>query len=111
MGRGGNNSIVMPPQTQAYYYVYPSLHYFNRKVMNEDGESIENSQQICNGFGIKYLDNLLAETKTPQGNEGNLYDERGLFFYEPTALIGEDSTHKSRLSKAFLSHAFARRKW
>jgi len=81
MGRGGNNSIVMPPQTQAYYYVYPSLHYFNRKVMNEDGESIENSQQICNGFGIKYLDNLLAETKTPQGNEGKPFMMNEVLFF------------------------------
>lgn len=88
---------------QAYAYVFHSLHFLHRQVM-EDRESIEFDdapKRVC-GFGIDHLDEMLLDVTDVAAKDD---DTHGLPSREPAALIGEDGTYKSKLSKAFLAQA------
>ncbi|QEG41415.1 RAD55 family ATPase [Roseimaritima ulvae] len=84
---------------QAYVYVLQSLDFINRQVMTADGDRINTKHAPLAGFGIENLDNMLTEEK-PRAERG---EEHGLMTSDPVALIGEDGTYKSKLSKAFLA--------
>ena len=89
--------------SQAYAYVFHSLHFVHRQVM-EDREPIEFDdlpKRVC-GFGIDHLDEMLLDVTDVVDKDD---DNRGLPSREPAALIGEDGTYKSKLSKAFLAQA------
>jgi len=113
---------------QSYVYVFHSLHYLNNSIMRADGPSIhvEKDKRRYARFGITHLDDLFDFTPTAkdaperndgrpahpanaaEGNNGARDAPRpilGIPTDEPAALIGEDGTHKSALSKAFLSRA------
>lgn len=92
---------------QSYVHVFHSLHYVNNSIMRADGPSIQSkdSKKFYASFGIDYLDDMLAR---PSGDSASISGSRrgGIPTLEPTALIGEDGTHKSALAKAFLARAF-----
>jgi KaiC/GvpD/RAD55 family RecA-like ATPase len=97
-------------QEQAYFYVMPSLHYHSRRVMEEEllpGEVIgaPTLTTACAGFGLKYLDELLAK-RDESKLEPALGDDWGCAAGQPTALIGEDGTLKGWLAGRFLSQCF-----
>lgn len=116
---------------QSYICVFHSLHMLQREIMNEEGSigsKINHEDKTLCGFGIEHLDNMLVTAATasphqestcpdvrrpsPEDHSGKgsepeslLGDQKGLPSSEPTALIGEDGTYKSKLSKAFLARA------
>lgn len=93
---------------QAYVYVLHSLNLINRQVMIEPGSRIETRNAPLAGFGIENLDNLLCTQNADANAKGNQHangDALGLTASDPVALIGEDGTYKSKLSKAFLAQA------
>lgn len=110
----GNAATNDTARWQSYVYVFHSIHYLNRSIMEEIGESPHSDVKTLSGFGVEYIDTMLRpheklkelqrdldETKLPERG-----DWRGLPTNEPTALIGEDGTYKSKLSKAFLARSF-----
>ncbi|MCC6783289.1 MAG: hypothetical protein IT457_10650 [Planctomycetes bacterium] len=88
-------------RTQAYFAVAPSLHWRARELMlaAEEGDPPGLRPAPAVGFGIPYLDSMLGSR--PTGLEAG--DEAGFSSADPVALIGEDGTFKSNLSKAFLA--------
>lgn len=93
---------------QGYAFVFHSLHFVHRQVM-DDRQPIEIEKQPSrvSGFGMAHLDEILKhippeETFDEAEDKG---DPAGLPVREPAALIGEDGTYKSKLSKAFLAQA------
>lgn len=127
----GRKSITSEERYQSYICVFHSLHMLHREIMNEEGaigSKIDHEDKTLCGFGIEHLDNMLVTAaaspsrresdcanadqpgpeKTPQrDNVPELLpgDQKGLPNSEPAALIGEDGTYKSKLSKAFLARA------
>lgn len=102
---GATPSQQSPWLFQSYVFVAPSLHYINNSIIRADGPTLNADHNRYARFGITYLDNMLAvpaskpgESDNPPGNPLG-----GLPTHEPAALIGEDGTHKSALSQAFLS--------
>lgn len=97
---------------QSYVHVFHSLHYLNNSIMRADGPSVhvDKKRQRFARFGVTHLDDLFDYTTNPprQPTEpAKQLAERllGIPTDEPAALIGEDGTHKSALSKAFLSRS------
>lgn len=132
--RTGNNSpnyddpeVCFPPggkQHQSYVELFPSLHYASRNLMSPQEGSVDGAvrQAVAGtgvsrgqrrdegrpqraGFGIEYLDEMLAEkgiTDAPAS------DPRGLPCSTITALIGDAGTQKTGLGIAFLGQAYGR---
>ena len=121
--------------SQAYMYVFHSLHFYSRDVVEEYGQSIGAAKYLA-GFGIEHLDNILLDERALESErkadvERNVRteqetkaeastrdveksckhgdelagDRRGIRVADTTAIIGEDGTYKSKLSKAFLAQA------
>lgn len=85
--------------TQSYVYVFHSLNLVNRRVMTTPGRKIETRGAPLASFGIENLDNMLCQRLDPFVDGEAL----GISTSDPIALIGEDGTYKSKLSKAFLA--------
>ncbi len=88
---------------QSYVEIFPSLHYASRSIMNTPGLGRGPGASECAGFGIEYLDDMLAEQNT-DARAGS--DARGLPCSTITALIGDAGTQKTGLGIAFLGQAF-----
>ena len=91
--------------SNAYIQVFPSLHQINRRVMRSVAalpERYAPKDRFC-GFGIAYLDNLLAGSPEPTAGP---IGARGLAAGSVTALVGDDGTHKSLLGRYFLQEGF-----
>ncbi len=94
-------------EKQGYVLVFPSLHYLSRETMERGPNEMSRpsglqSSPFNAGFGIRYLDNMLA---SPPEKDRTDY---GLPGHRVTALIGDPSTHKSHLGYAFIGQEFAR---
>ncbi|MFO0976941.1 MAG: ATPase domain-containing protein [Planctomycetaceae bacterium] len=108
-------------RSQAYIYVFHSLHFLHRQIMDDRSDiELDESVGTVSSFGITHLDEILIrEEDLGHWRGGGHHSEkglgkkplrvhsgrRGLPSAEPTALIGEDGTYKSKLSKAFLAQA------
>lgn len=94
---------------QAYFHVFRSLHYLSRTVMQKPAaERPRLSRPMFAGFGIQYLDDMLAGAGKPVVRiPGTPTDESGLPCCSVTGLIGDSETQKTRLGRAFLSRCFA----
>ena len=105
---------------QSYVYVFPSLHHDYRAIMEQLGESLGGTKNVpLVHFGVRYLDELLTPPPEPAddprggepgANRSAAPAERdpphGIPANVPVALIGEQGTFKSRLSRAYLARAF-----
>ncbi len=94
--------------SQSYVYVLHSLNLVNRQIMKAKGQRIESSTPPLASFGIENLDGIL-EARDFDRNIELIGDPRGISTADPVALIGEDQTYKSKLSKAFLAQAKRKR--
>jgi KaiC/GvpD/RAD55 family RecA-like ATPase len=103
---------ISPPDPHlkyvAYIHVFHSLHYINRRIMEEPARQVDYSNQArYAGFGLPFLDNMLGVPSPKDRGVGNEeFDSEGLPCGSVTALIGENGTHRTRLTHAFLSQAF-----
>jgi KaiC/GvpD/RAD55 family RecA-like ATPase len=82
---------------QSYVYVFHSLHHQSRRQMERRGETRSSRSGECAGFGIDYLDGMLAQSS------GGV---SGLPVGSVTALIGQPDTQKTHLGLSFLADAF-----
>ncbi len=114
-------SVTNPSREfQSYVELFPSLHYASRSLMSaargvdDDGTGRAGEEEARRGkreerlperagFGIMYLDEMLAE---PVGAPRPGSDTRGLPCSTITALIGDAGTQKTGLGIAFLGQAF-----
>lgn len=102
-------------KSQAYIYVFHSLHFLHRQIMDDRSRiRLDGSLGTVSSFGITHLDEILIREEDLAHLNGEGQDprplrlhgnRRGLPSAEPTALIGEDGTYKSKLSKAYLAQA------
>jgi KaiC/GvpD/RAD55 family RecA-like ATPase len=97
---GGESS-----RRQGYVHICPSLHRIGRGVMESTGKGIppKDAKRYA-GFGIHYLDDMLAGTDEPLVEPAS--DMRGLPCSTTTALMGDPETQKTQLGLAFLSRSF-----
>ena len=106
-----SHTIPISTYCQSYAYVFHSLHLISREVMNDvGGPIVDSNHKVVAGFGIEHLDAILrkSDQKVLGTTDQTLCEQgdlRGLPADEPTALIGEDGTFKSKLSKAFLARS------
>jgi KaiC/GvpD/RAD55 family RecA-like ATPase len=93
---------------QAYFHVFRSLHYLSRTTMQHKGSERPQLEPTYAGFGIHYLDEMLAGTPAPAKRiPRTRTDSSGLPSGSVTGLIGDSETRKSALGRIFLSRAFA----
>lgn len=94
-----------PDEPQSYVHVFTSINHLSRGLMAQQGETRpEPTKGRYAGFGIPYLDSMLAGDGKPP-NRRNV-DTMGLPCSSVTALIGDALTQKSQLGRAFLSRTF-----
>jgi len=93
---------------QSYFHVFSSLHQYARSVMQRAGEKRPHRpNDKFAGFGIPYLDSMLAgHVDKEQKFEGG-FEIMGLPCASVTALIGDALTKKTGLGRAFLGRCFA----
>lgn len=94
-------------RTQSYIEALPSIHHVSRSIMEDRGDGRQEPSRLRAGFGIHYLDQILARSEdTTQSAEHGLGDPHGLPCSAVTALIGDAGSQKSGLGIAFLAQAF-----
>jgi len=93
---------------QGYFHVFRSLHYLSRTTMQRTGGARPEIKDKYAGFGVQYLDDMLAGSSAPARRVGpGRTDSSGLPCGSVTGLIGDSETQKSRLGRIFLSRSFA----
>lgn len=101
-------------KTQGYVHVFPSLHLLSRQIMEDKQKPRSSPPNRFAGFGIPYLDEMLAGNTRTERERNEDSDHFGLQCSTVTALIGDPMTQKTELGRAFLSQAFvsyAERLW
>lgn len=111
-------------ERMAYIQVFPSFHQLSntdaklKPPLGGQRERVLSDPREWRyaSFGIYQADAMLASARNPLGNElagvsNNTagFDEMGLPAGSITALIGNESTHKSKLARAFLAQSFRTR--
>ncbi|MFO0847834.1 MAG: hypothetical protein U0871_04625 [Gemmataceae bacterium] len=102
-----------------YIHVFPSLHQLNSTMVAAacpKPVAADPREWRFASLGVHQIDLMLATARPPvKGVSGGIpdnpagFDERGIPAGSITTLIGNDSTHKSKLARAFLAQCFRTR--
>lgn len=105
-------------QRMSYVQVFPSLHEHSRELQAPAGPAAESppEQWRYASLGVYQIDAMLGRattvwdlTRGRVATGGAGVDEMGLPIGTVTTLVGNESTYKSQLGRAFLSQAFRTR--
>jgi hypothetical protein len=112
--QGDDEAGKIREKAQSYFHVFPSLHLLSRQIMEDKQKERSSPPEKFAGFGIRFLDEMLAGNTRTKRKRGEHFSPFGLQCSTVTALIGDPMTQKTELGRAFLSQAFvsyAERLW